>query len=120
MLQTTNRKLPTTMLIYKPKGNLRSIAIMIEVNSRRMECILLTSNYSQMPAVALQWFPHGINKALELIFFFLRCTTDTCHGGSIVVCLASTHHYVQAILLKLIENRLNNFVCIFSVQWKEI
>ena len=27
---------------------------MIEVTSRRMECTLLTSNYSQMPAVALQ------------------------------------------------------------------
>ena len=53
MLQTTNRKLPTIMLIYKPKGNLRTVAIMIEVTSRRMECTLLTSNYSQMPAVAL-------------------------------------------------------------------
>ena len=28
---------------------------MIEVASRRMECTLLTSNYSQMPAVALQF-----------------------------------------------------------------
>ena len=53
MLQTTNGKLPTTMLIYKPKGNLQTVAIMIEVTSRRIECTLLTSNYSQMPAVAL-------------------------------------------------------------------
>ena len=28
---------------------------MIEVTSRRMECTLLTSNYSQTSAVALQW-----------------------------------------------------------------
>ena len=33
------------------------VAIMIEVTSRRMECTLLTSNYSQMPATALQWWP---------------------------------------------------------------
>ena len=30
------------------------VAIMIEVTSRCMECTLLTSNYSHMPAVALQ------------------------------------------------------------------
>ena len=30
---------------------------MIEVTSCRMECTLLTSIYSQMPAVALQWWP---------------------------------------------------------------
>ena len=29
---------------------------MIEVTSRRMDCTLLTSNYSQMPAVALQLY----------------------------------------------------------------
>ena len=29
---------------------------MIEVTSRRMECTLLTSNYSQMPAVALHLY----------------------------------------------------------------
>ena len=28
---------------------------MVEVTSRHMECTLLTSNYSQMPAVALQF-----------------------------------------------------------------
>ena len=54
MLQTTNRKLPTTMLIYKPKGNLRSVAIVIEVTSRRMECTLLTPDHGQVPAVTLQ------------------------------------------------------------------
>ena len=56
MLQTKNGKLPTTMSIYKPKGNLHSVAIMIEVTSRRMECTLLTPDFSQVPAVALQYF----------------------------------------------------------------
>ena len=31
---------------------------MIEVTSRHLECTLLTSNYSQMPAVALQAEPY--------------------------------------------------------------
>ena len=31
---------------------------MIEVTSRRMEYTLLTSNYSQMPAIALQAEPY--------------------------------------------------------------
>ena len=33
---------------------------MIEVTSRRMECTLLTSNYSQMPAVVLQDFLYSV------------------------------------------------------------
>ena len=41
---------------------------MIEVTSRRMECTLLTSNYSQMPAVALQ------NNAQLLVY--TRYTTQ--------------------------------------------
>ena len=53
MLQTTNRKLPTAMLIYKPNETYE-VGFMIEVTSRRMECTLLTSNYSQLPAVVLQ------------------------------------------------------------------
>ena len=64
MLQTTNGKLGTTISIYKPKGNLRIVAIMIEVTSRRMECTLLTSNYSQMPVVAL----HGKTFAIYFVF----------------------------------------------------
>ena len=78
MLQTTNGKLLTTMLIYKPKGNLHSVAIMIEVTSRRMECTLLTSYYSQMPAVALHVqliaapFPLFITVAILSIRFISK------------------------------------------------
>ena len=53
MLQTTNRKLQQQCYVINRKESTK-VAIMIEVTSRRMECTLLTSNYSQMPAVALQ------------------------------------------------------------------
>ena len=65
MLQTTNGKLPTTMLKYKQERNLHSVAIMIEVTSRRMESSLLTSNYSQMPAVALHHHRMLAIKAIQ-------------------------------------------------------
>ena len=35
--------------------HLRSVAIMIEVTSRHMECTYFNLNSGQMPAVALQW-----------------------------------------------------------------
>ena len=37
--------------------HLRSVAIMIEVTSRHMECTYFNSNYNRMPAVSLQWWP---------------------------------------------------------------
>ena len=43
---------------------------MIEVTSRRMECTLLTSNYSQMPAVALQ--PDPRPQAVRYFFLMLK------------------------------------------------
>ena len=36
---------------------------MIEVTSRSMECTLLTSNYSQMPAVVLHYYHASFNNA---------------------------------------------------------
>ena len=40
---------------------------MVEVTSRRMECTLLTSNYSQMPAVALQLFVKTKKKNMHIL-----------------------------------------------------
>ena len=37
--------------------HLRSVAIMIEVTSRHMECTHFNSDYCRMPAVAQQWQP---------------------------------------------------------------
>ena len=34
---------------------LRSVAIMVEVTSRNMECTDFNSDYSHVPAVVLQW-----------------------------------------------------------------
>ena len=42
---------------------------MIEVTSRHMECTFLTPEYSQMPAVALQWETEKRNPSLNLFFF---------------------------------------------------
>ena len=42
------------------------------------------------------------------------------HCGSIVVILTTAHHHVQAIFMKLIENRVSNFFVRFLVQWEEI
>ena len=35
--------------------HLRSVAIVIEVTSRHMECTRFNLDYSRIPAVALQW-----------------------------------------------------------------
>ena len=42
-------------LAFYTERHLCSVAIMIEVTSRHLECIHFNSDYSQMPAVALQW-----------------------------------------------------------------
>ena len=54
------------------------MAIMIEVTSRHMECTLLTSDYSQMPAVALQCV-----KFLVQILVVLLCLEDTVELGKV-------------------------------------
>ena len=46
--------------------HLRSVAIMIEVTSRHMECTHVNLDYSRMPAVAQQFLSH-INVSKELI-----------------------------------------------------
>ena len=56
-LQTTSRKSPTTRGFIYMDRHLRSVAIMIEVTSRHMECTHLNSNYSGMLAVALHYQP---------------------------------------------------------------
>ena len=53
-LQTTNRRLPTTLGFIYIYRHLRSVDIMIEVTSRHMECTHFNLDYSQMPAVAQQ------------------------------------------------------------------
>ena len=78
-------------------------------------------NSRKVKRVVSTWDKQGLR--INIFFSALYSSTDSCHGGSIVVCLASTHHYVQAIImskLKVIEKRLSNFVCLFSVQEKEI
>ena len=53
MLQTTNRKLQQQSQVINRTESTK-VAIMIEVTSRLMECTLLTPDFSQVPAVALQ------------------------------------------------------------------
>ena len=56
---------------------------------------------------------------INMFYSALYSRMDSSHGGSIVECLTFAHHFVQIIFLKLIENGLNNFICIFFVQWKK-
>ena len=46
----------THLALYSDR-HLRSVAIMIEVTSRHMECTRFKLDYSRMLAVALQWSP---------------------------------------------------------------
>ena len=61
ILQTTNRKSPTAWLsytVYRTQSTL--VAIRTEMTSRHTECILLKSDYSQMPAAALHKHPKTV------------------------------------------------------------
>ena len=63
------------------KLHLRSVAIMIEVTSRHMECARFNLKNSRMPAVAPQWGWAGINNNCHFRFYAIN------HKNAVVVLL---------------------------------
>ena len=80
---------------------------------RRCHCV----NACEVKRMIRSWNKYCFR--INLFYSALYSKTDSSHSGSIVVRLTSAHHYVQTILLKLIENRLSNFICVFLCSEKK-